>query len=218
MIRSIRNSANQHGAIAQRLLGDTVFDRLLADIIAGRFTPHERLKVDAIAYELSVSRTPVREAITRLAWSGFVDVARNSHTQIAEWNATDMRDRLAMSGELVGIGLDDPRLDLSRLRLGSMPPEHIRHTPDTRVYLDLVEDIAAAPWSCAVTRVLDELHRPLRLYICSPLLPAHGVNLGAQDPERSEPLVSLARSLTEGDRRGANEYLSLYLERLIPLF
>lgn len=218
MIRSTQHEYSRYGAHAQQLLGDTVFERLLADIMSGRFTPHERLRVDEIARELAVSRTPVREAITRLAWSGFVDVARNSHTQIANWNTADMRDRLRMGGELTLLALADERLDLRALRLASTSPEQLRMIGDTRAFLDLIEDITRSTWSCAVNRILEELHRPLRLYLRSPLLAQHGVHLAARSAERIQILDELSTALRAGNRATAHGYLEDYLADLVPAF
>ncbi|MCS4275668.1 DNA-binding GntR family transcriptional regulator [Mycetocola sp. BIGb0189] len=218
MDRSTRHGIRQYGAHAQQLLGESVFERLLADIMSGRFTPHERLRVDEIARELAVSRTPVREAITRLAWTGFVDVARNSHTQITNWNTGDMCDRLRVSGELTLLALEDERLELRSLRLAHMTPADLATGCDTRSYLGLIEDIVHAPWSRSVNRILDELHRSLRLYLCSPLLQQHGISLSVNAAMRATSLTSLTHSLRDEDRGGAVRHLSDYLDALVPLF
>lgn len=221
MIQSIRSASRHRGAIAQRLLGDTVFERLLADIISGRFTPHERLRVDDLAYELAVSRTPVREAITRLAWTGFVEVARNSHTQIADWDATDMQDRLVITGRLVTLALTDPRFDLSELRLSDPEADAPAHTArpdaDIQLFLELAEDITLSPWSRSVNRVLLELLHPLALYFTSPVMAAHGVDLARDMRLRTACLGGLADAVRAGDRESATRQVLDYVAQLAPL-
>lgn len=224
MIQSVRSASRHRGAIAQRLLGDTVFERLLADIISGRFTPHERLRVDDLAYELAVSRTPVREAITRLAWTGFVEVARNSHTQIADWDATDMHDRLVMAGRLVALALTDSRFDLSELRIASPEDETAQNEgrrtgsdADIQLFLEVAEDITFSPWSRSVNRVLVELLHPLALYFTSPVLAAHGVDLSRDERPRTACLSGLADAVRAGDRESAKRQVLDYVTHLAPL-
>lgn len=83
------------------LLGDQVYSLLMDDIVLDRYAPGERLNLDAIALQLGVSRTPVREAIRRLADEGFVQISRNSRTQVADWNDSDMQERIRALGLLV---------------------------------------------------------------------------------------------------------------------
>jgi DNA-binding GntR family transcriptional regulator len=53
-----------------------VYERLRDQIIRGRVRPGERITEVDVASRMGVSRTPVREALTRLAHEGFL-VARN---------------------------------------------------------------------------------------------------------------------------------------------
>ncbi|WP_121066235.1 GntR family transcriptional regulator [Chachezhania antarctica] len=55
------------------LQGETAYDRLRDEIRSGRLRPGARLTETEIAERLSVSRTPVREAIRRLESEGLVD-------------------------------------------------------------------------------------------------------------------------------------------------
>ena len=62
-------------AVARSLLRDDVFGRLRDAIVDGTFAPGEQLRDLELAAWLGVSRTPVREALLRLAEAGLV-VAR----------------------------------------------------------------------------------------------------------------------------------------------
>jgi DNA-binding GntR family transcriptional regulator len=59
--------------IASRTLSDQVHDVLLGRLIAREIGPGEFLREEEISRELDVSRTPVREAMARLASSGFLE-------------------------------------------------------------------------------------------------------------------------------------------------
>lgn len=57
-----------------RALGDQVYQTLRANVRNGRMLPGQMLQEVQLAEQLGVSRTPVREALTRLASDGLVKV------------------------------------------------------------------------------------------------------------------------------------------------
>jgi DNA-binding GntR family transcriptional regulator len=58
----------------QRVLTDWVTDSIREAILRGHFDPGEKLDQEMIASELKVSRTPLREALSKLQSEGFVEV------------------------------------------------------------------------------------------------------------------------------------------------
>lgn len=54
-------------------LADHVYEALTVEFMSGARPPGQRLKIDAIATDLGVSHTPVREALARLEQTGFVE-------------------------------------------------------------------------------------------------------------------------------------------------
>ncbi|MGD2070996.1 MAG: GntR family transcriptional regulator [Gemmatimonadota bacterium] len=60
------------GRIERAPLRDKVYDVILGQIVSGRFEPGGRLSDSAVAEELGVSRTPVREALLRLEGEGML--------------------------------------------------------------------------------------------------------------------------------------------------
>jgi DNA-binding GntR family transcriptional regulator len=65
------------------VLGDEVYTLLGEAILDGRLAPGEQLRDHELAEHLGVSRTPVREALQRLARVGLVDVAPNRYTRVS---------------------------------------------------------------------------------------------------------------------------------------
>ena len=66
--------------IGQR--ADHAYERIKADIFEFRLLPGDRFSEPEIALRLGVSRTPVREALVRLAREGYVTVAPRSGWQV----------------------------------------------------------------------------------------------------------------------------------------
>lgn len=64
-------------------VGDSLFDELLAAILGGKFAPGERINDVALAREIGISRTPVREALQRLKSLGVVEAEPNRFTRVA---------------------------------------------------------------------------------------------------------------------------------------
>ena len=58
----------------KKTLSQQVYTALTKDIALGRFLPGERLTTEHVATMLEVSHTPVREAFTRMAQEGLVDL------------------------------------------------------------------------------------------------------------------------------------------------
>lgn len=79
-------------AIERRLLRDDVYGRLCAAIVDGTFAPGEQLRDADLAAWLGVSRTPVREALLRLAEAGLVVVQPGRSTVVSAVDAGALRD------------------------------------------------------------------------------------------------------------------------------
>lgn len=74
---------NERAIANRRLLRDDVYERLLAAIVDGVLEPGERLRDEELATWLGVSRTPIREAITRLVDLGLIEMEPNRYTRVA---------------------------------------------------------------------------------------------------------------------------------------
>jgi DNA-binding GntR family transcriptional regulator len=70
---------------------DRVYDVLRDRILAGELEGGARLHQENLSAELGVSRTPVREAITRLAAEGLVELLPNRGARVAAVTLADIR-------------------------------------------------------------------------------------------------------------------------------
>src|SRR3712207_2169005 len=59
-------------------------------IMGGDLTPGARLGEVELADRLGVSRTPVREALSRLAAEGLVEIAPNRGARVATWTVAEL--------------------------------------------------------------------------------------------------------------------------------
>jgi DNA-binding GntR family transcriptional regulator len=75
--------------IQQTTLADAVCEQIRRAIVMGTLRPGQRLSEPALAAQLAVSRSPVREALQRLQLEGLVDGQTNRSCTV--WNPT-MKD------------------------------------------------------------------------------------------------------------------------------
>jgi len=85
-----------------KTLGRQVLGELRAAIMAGRFSPGEKLTIRAVASALDVSMTPAREALYNLAAEGVLDMRENGSVYIHELKEERILEllkiRLALEG------------------------------------------------------------------------------------------------------------------------
>lgn len=71
-------------------LSERAYQELRDAVLAGTFQPGDRLSVPEIAKKLGVSRSPAREAITRIAQEGLATVTRNRGAVVAAFDRRDL--------------------------------------------------------------------------------------------------------------------------------
>lgn len=191
-------------AVDRTLLRDDVYRRLRDSIVDGTFAPGEQLKDLELATWLGVSRTPVREALMRLAHAGLVVASPGRSTTVttldlrAVWDA---RDVVAAMHELA-VREAVPSLteaDLAQMRDANRRFARAIADGDADAALRADDALHAVPVSVSGNRslasVLDQftpvLRRAERLRFASP---------GGRDSvERHEELIRLcAASDAEG--------------------
>lgn len=110
-------------------LADEVYGVLSRAIVDGALHPGEKLRDTAIAEHLGISRTPVREAVQRLARQGLVEVVPHRYTRVALQDESLADEAAELLVLMSGLSL--------RVALERMTPEEHAHA------LDLFDDVVA---------------------------------------------------------------------------
>jgi DNA-binding GntR family transcriptional regulator len=91
---------------------------IIRGIADGEYPPGSRLGEESLAQTLEMSRTPVREALRRLAAEGLVEISRNRGARIASWTAAEVEElfelRVILEGyaaRLAATNADDEDID-----------------------------------------------------------------------------------------------------------
>jgi GntR family transcriptional regulator, rspAB operon transcriptional repressor len=156
-------------------LTQTVYELLRAKIMARELLPGQRIDVAMLARVLGVSRTPVKEAINRLAAEGAIDILPQHGTFIAsiDWPAlAELHDIRMMIETYVCEALvypvpDDRLAELNRLieameRLtdGDAFADFPAHLELDRVFHTVIVGLAG---NDRLTRLYEQVNLPIRL-------------------------------------------------------
>jgi DNA-binding GntR family transcriptional regulator len=134
-------------AIDRRLLRDDVYHRLRDAIVDGSLAPDEQPRDGELAAWLGVSRTPVREAMLRLAEAGLVVAQPGRSTTVSSLDLRDVRDARDVVAAMHELAV--------REAVGSLTPADLEAMHEAnRRFRDAIEqgDVEAA------LRADDELH------------------------------------------------------------
>ena len=146
--------------IDRALLRDEVFTRLRAAIVDGTFAPGEQLKDHELAAWLGVSRTPVREALLRLADAGLVLASPGRSTIVASLDlraARDARDVVAAMHEVAVLEATSSmtRADLSGMRAANKRFRSALSARNVDEALAADDDLHAIPVRVAGNRAVE---------------------------------------------------------------
>ncbi|HVL54832.1 MAG TPA: GntR family transcriptional regulator [Vitreimonas sp.] len=105
------------GALSRSVLADRVRDRLLEEILNGRYAPDSRIVETQVARELGTSQAPVREALRGLAALGVVEITPFRGARVRRPTRRDLLEAYAVRSALEALGarLAVPRLTESEL-------------------------------------------------------------------------------------------------------
>jgi DNA-binding GntR family transcriptional regulator len=136
--------------LSRTLLRNNVFERLRDAVVDGTFAPGEQLKDVELAEWLGVSRTPVREALLRMAASGLVVTQPGKSTVVSlidDQKVRDARDVVAAMHRLavlesVGSLTEE---DLDRMRAANRDFAAAIRAGDVDAALDADDALHAVP-------------------------------------------------------------------------
>ena len=107
-------------------VGDSVFQELLSAIFDGRLEPGQRLNDIALAEELGISRTPVREALQKLKSIGVVESEPNRFTRVAVVSPEQVRQHLVVWVALMHAVVDEVGRSVPKSVIRRMETQHAR--------------------------------------------------------------------------------------------
>ena len=194
-------------SVVRHPLGDQVYLQLLQRIERGDLATGSRLRDATIAAELGVSRTPVREALTRLAREGVVSAEPGRGFRLTPMSPGELRDIASILAVLESLALDQsPEPSNDQLgRLGEVVRRLEQTRGDVPACVELDDQFHRVLLEgCANRRLLgllEALRRSLRRYLHHYLQRGGRVSLSTLQHTR------IAEALRKGDRAAARQLL-----------
>jgi GntR family transcriptional regulator, rspAB operon transcriptional repressor len=125
-------------AIAQTRLTQTVYKLLRARIASHDFVPGQQLRLELLAAQLGVSRTPVREALNQLAAEGLVEIRPRRGTFVAQVDLSTVAElyQLRLIIDTSVAKLLAARVTKSQIRMLSKLLDKLGSQVDGEAYVD----------------------------------------------------------------------------------
>ena len=159
--------AEYRSPVQKKLMRATAYDILREAIVSGELAPGESIKDTELAARLGLSRTPVREALVRLADAGMVESKPGVYTRVTSLNRADVTATLDVLQALHGIAVRDGVPRLTDEHLEAMRERNTRFVGALE-RLDVAEALAAdhkfhtvlveASANPVLLRLIDQLH------------------------------------------------------------
>jgi DNA-binding GntR family transcriptional regulator len=107
-------------SVERTSLADTVYETLLDAILSGQIPASQTLNSVELATQLEVSRTPVQEAIRRLASDGLVEISIGKKAQVCSFTSEDIREIYEIREILEGASAKIAAQELSEKELSDL--------------------------------------------------------------------------------------------------
>jgi DNA-binding GntR family transcriptional regulator len=102
----------------------TVVDAILEAVHSGQLQPGERISDSALAEQLGVSRTPVREALQKLREIGIIEASASRFTRIADVTPHQTADAMVVWLALYGAVINETVDLVTRETVDAMMADH----------------------------------------------------------------------------------------------
>jgi DNA-binding GntR family transcriptional regulator len=170
------------GRLDRALLSEQALGFIRRAIVSGELAPGAAVKDVELANRMGLSRTPVREALARLADEGLIETKPHSYTRVTPLDAQAVRDALEVVQTMHALAT---RLAVPKLTVGHIDAmraanmrfaaaidggavEEAMHCDDT--FHDIpVQACGNQAIAATIRRYTPLLHRGERLYFDSPL-------------------------------------------------
>jgi DNA-binding GntR family transcriptional regulator len=189
-------------------LRDEVYRQVLDGIHRGQYLPGARLKDSALAGSLGVSRTPVREALIRLAREGVLDLDVGRGFRVRPLDTTEIGQVGQIIGALEALALElTPEFSGDQLDRLAQIDRQLEHTRgDATLSVDLEDEWHRVLLEhCPNRRLLDliaGLRQVSRRYLAAYLRDSQRMALSTL------PHQKILESLRQGDRAAVGRAFS----------
>lgn len=170
------------GRLDRELLSEQALGAIRRAIVAGELAPGTPVKDVELAGRMGLSRTPVREALARLADEGLIESKPHSYTRVTQLDTGAVRDAHAVIQSMHGLATRLAVPKLTAEHLVALRAANLRFaaaveagaleeaiTCDDAFHDVLVQACENRAIAATIQRYTPQLHRAIYLYFGSPL-------------------------------------------------
>jgi DNA-binding GntR family transcriptional regulator len=209
-----------HMVIEHRSVWEQAYGVLRAQILDGRLAPGVKLNMRAIAAQLDISVTPVRDAALRLASEGLVENAEGRGLSVTQFTEADILHTLDLRTllEVYAIEQSGPslakRIILQLEQLLAQEEEEVRDkpVPDMRRYALVSRQFHHEVVAAANDRVLLDLYERLHAYVVMERAQHGFVNTRLTDDHAEH--IGILATLRRGDHANAAHLMREHLTQV----
>ncbi|MEU0742935.1 GntR family transcriptional regulator [Streptomyces sp. NPDC006134] len=203
---------------AGSLLAERAYEELKGAVLAGRLSPGDALSVPALAAQMGISRSPVREAVQRLIHDGLATHVAHRGAVVATVDIEDVRQLYVVREVMEGLAarLATERLDAARVAgLRELLERHEAqvasgfdertHTDMDMAYHRLIREAAG---NSHLTAALDTVQGKAHLALHSLWRSPEGARLAVEEHRR------IFEAMVSGDPDAAERAAREHIRRL----
>ncbi|MDK3018428.1 GntR family transcriptional regulator [Pseudodonghicola flavimaris] len=197
---------------------ESIFDALIARIVAGDMRPGEPLVEQALAEQFGVSRTPVREALHRLEQAGLAERGLRRAFFVRKMKAEDLAELFEAAGEVESVlaALAAHRMsEIERHTLSAILSEGDACGDDPRAYGEINtrfhETIKTGAHNAILAATLDDLNLRTQAWRVANFQENQRRLATSRAEHRSIAEAILARDADEARRRMCSHVASSYI-------
>ena len=170
-----------------KTLSQSIYEHLKESILNKELEPNQRINEQEIADSFDVSRTPVREAVVRLAAEGFVDIVSHREALVKEVSYKELKEVFQVIGVLdrLAVHLIVDKIDSHELtKLEKLTSKMERHfiMREVEKFLDLNYSIHEMLWDYLTDKNMF-LQKELRFCVNQLKMCYYPLNRAFEDPK-----------------------------------
>ncbi len=188
---------------------DKVYDILSEQIINQKLKPGERLPEEQLAADLGVSRTPVRDAISRLVKDGFAETEPRKGAFVKDFQIEDVIEiyhlRVVLEGlavTLAGANVDGPDLKKLKKRFASKNTKKLLKA-DTELHSYIIDRCG----NSKLIEILNNLHSLVDVFRAS------GYTSSKRSAKATAGHIEIINALIKGNVAGAEKAMKKHIEK-----
>lgn len=195
-------------------LADQVYERLEESILNGEYNPGDVLTEKRLSAELGVSRTPIREALSKLAYDSLV-VDTPSGSEVRGINEDDVKDLYEVKKKLEVLAIKKAAKNMSSEDLDAIKDiidqqEYYAGKGDVEKVRNLDTDfhdiLYSGCGSVTFEKILSGVHHKLKKYRRNSLKSKKRIKASVEEH------IAIYEALKEGDAKAAEKAVALHLD------